>query len=589
MISLDLTQTSSSQTASQIVTNDAKPVLSFSDLLRGISQPVILSLNNEHVVVQADTALSTPSTTTSTTTNTNKGVDLATLLTRTTSKESSEPRTTKEALATLLTGTTLKESSSEESDLLVLNEALTTNLSSKDLKVLINEAKEYLKSKITELTAMDGVKESELPKTLKGLVNLAKDLKLDISKISFEDVKSTVSLEKKPTESLKTMQEKPLSVPNTTQEKPLGVPNATQEKPLGVPNAMQEKPLSVPNTMQEKPLSVPNTTQEKPLGVPNAMQEKPLSVPNTTQEKPLGVPNAMQEKPLSVPNTTQETTKPLSNESIKKEEIKQTPLFKAQSKTEVTTQELVNVKIATDQELKNPKQNPKQKTNETLKMLLQGEKAVKKESGFTADFSVATARVIAPEAPQKLQQAVQSLESLLKGETEEKSSSTTATTTKLDGTTINKADSLDVKMNEAKQMTKYLSADVKNAIEDYKSPFTRIKVALNPQNLGSVELTVVQRGKNIHVNLSSNNAAINALAMNATDLKAQLQNNGINNATLNFNNNSQTAEQSFSGQQQQQQNAHQEQNAHRAYSYVEGEETHEEQMSSLEIVVPNYA
>jgi len=545
MISLDLTQTSSSQTASQIVTNDAKPVLSFSDLLRGISQPVILSLNNEHVVVQADTALSTPSTTTSTTTNTNKGVDLATLLTRTTSKESSEPRTTKEALATLLTGTTLKESSSEESDLLVLNEALTTNLSSKDLKVLINEAKEYLKSKITELTAMDGVTESELPKTLKGLVNLAKDLKLDISKISFEDVKSTVSLEKKPTESLK--------------------------------------------TMQEKPLSVPNTTQEKPLGVPNAMQEKPLSVPNTTQEKPLGVPNAMQEKPLSVPNTTQETTKPLSNESIKKEEIKQTPLFKAQSKTEVTTQELVNVKIATDQELKNPKQNPKQKTNETLKMLLQGEKAVKKESGFTADFSVATARVIAPEAPQKLQQAVQSLESLLKGETEEKSSSTTATTTKLDGTTINKADSLDVKMNEAKQMTKYLSADVKNAIEDYKSPFTRIKVALNPQNLGSVELTVVQRGKNIHVNLSSNNAAINALAMNATDLKAQLQNNGINNATLNFNNNSQTAEQSFSGQQQQQQNAHQEQNAHRAYSYVEGEETHEEQMSSLEIVVPNYA
>ena len=501
MISLDLTQTSSSQTASQIVTNDAKPVLSFSDLLRGISQPVILSLNNEHVVVQADTALSTPSTTTSTTTNTNKGVDLATLLTRTTSKESSEPRTTKEALATLLTGTTLKESSSEESDLLVLNEALTTNLSSKDLKVLINEAKEYLKSKITELTAMDGVTESELPKTLKGLVNLAKDLKLDISKISFEDVKSTVSLEKKPTESLKTMQE----------------------------------------------------------------------------------------KPLSVPNTTQETTKPLSNESIKKEEIKQTPLFKAQSKTEVTTQELVNVKIATDQELKNPKQNPKQKTNETLKMLLQGEKAVKKESGFTADFSVATARVIAPEAPQKLQQAVQSLESLLKGETEEKSSSTTATTTKLDGTTINKADSLDVKMNEAKQMTKYLSADVKNAIEDYKSPFTRIKVALNPQNLGSVELTVVQRGKNIHVNLSSNNAAINALAMNATDLKAQLQNNGINNATLNFNNNSQTAEQSFSGQQQQQQNAHQEQNAHRAYSYVEGEETHEEQMSSLEIVVPNYA
>ena len=526
MISLDLTQTSSSQTASQIVTNDAKPVLSFSDLLRGISQPsqentlqnspLILSLDNEPVVVQASTTLST----------TTKEVDLATLLTGTTSKESSEPATTKSVnLATLLT-----ESGNEESDLLVLNETVTTNLSSKDLKVLINEAKEYLKSKITELTAMDGVKESELPKTLKGLVDLAKDLKLDISKISFEDVKSTVTLEQKPLEASKT----------TTVE--VNFQKETQEAKTVVPQQLKHA--------EEKSLTMTNTTKEikKSLSNESLKEEVNYTDTKTTQEK----------------------------------EIKQTPLFKAQIKTEVTTQELVNAKIATNQELK----DPKQKADETLKMLLQGEKSVKKESGFTADFSVATARVIAPEAPQKPQQVAKSLESLLKGEIEEKSSSSA---TKLDGITINKADSLDVKMNEAKQMTKYLSADVKNAIEDYKSPFTRVKVALNPQNLGSVELTVVQRGKNLHINLSSNNAAINALAMNATDLKAQLQNNGINNASLNFNNNSQSSEQSFSGQQQQQQNAHQEQNAQREYSYLENEEIHEEQMSSLEIVVPNYA
>ena len=51
-----------------------------------------------------------------------------------------------------------------------------------------------------------------------------------------------------------------------------------------------------------------------------------------------------------------------------------------------------------------------------------------------------------------------------------------------------------MKLNEAKQMIKYLAPDVKSAIEDYKSPFTRVKLQLNPQKLGEVDLTIVQRG-----------------------------------------------------------------------------------------------
>ena len=143
-----------------------------------------------------------------------------------------------------------------------------------------------------------------------------------------------------------------------------------------------------------------------------------------------------------------------------------------------------------------------------------------------------------------------------------------------------------MKINEAKQMTKYLSQDVKQAIEDYKSPFTRVKLQLNPQKLGEVDLTIVQRGKNLHINLSSNNIAINALALNANDLKAQLTNNGINNATLNFNNNSQGEN---SGANQQQQQRHNEQKAQNEYNYFETQETNEEILSSLEIVVPHYA
>ena len=204
-----------------------------------------------------------------------------------------------------------------------------------------------------------------------------------------------------------------------------------------------------------------------------------------------------------------------------------------------------------------------------------------KALSLTADFSVATAKVIAPNATSE---STKALESLLHGERDSAKSDTSVATSKTEGITIHKADSFEVKLNEAKQMIKYLSADVKTAIEDYKSPFTRVKIQLNPQKLGEIDLTVVQRGKNLHVNLSSNSAAINTLSMNVNELRAQLNNSGINNATLNFNNQSENNQQSS-----QQQNRQNEQEAREEYNYFENEESNEEILSSLEIVVPNYA
>ncbi len=176
----------------------------------------------------------------------------------------------------------------------------------------------------------------------------------------------------------------------------------------------------------------------------------------------------------------------------------------------------------------------------------------------------------------------ENLESLLSGDTQDNSFSQ-----KVDRLNTPKADSFEVKVHEAKQMIKYLSTDVRTAIEDYKAPFTRVKLALNPQRLGSIELTVVQRGKNLHINLTSNNAAVNTLAIHAQELKVQLGNNGINNASLNFNNNSSDSNQSAFGQQQQ--NSQQRRDAQNEYNYFENEEKNEEVLNSLEIVVPNYA
>ena len=267
---------------------------------------------------------------------------------------------------------------------------------------------------------------------------------------------------------------------------------------------------------------------------------------------------------------------PLLHKQQNSQEAKQTVLFKVQnSSVAITTQQIVETKVNN----RTTQKTPKQKAEESLQLLLRGEKASKSDAMLSADFSVTTARVI---APQPVRETDNSLAALLKNE----SSDAIDLQAKRDGLQVAKAESFEVKINEAKQMVKYLSNDVKLAIEEYKSPFTRLKVQLHPQKLGEVDLTIVQRGKNLHINLSSNNSAINTLALNANDLKLQLNNNGIQNATLNFSNNAQS-ENSQAGEQERQRQ--QQQKAEDEYNYFENTQSDEEVFSSLEIIVPHYA
>jgi len=396
---------------------------------------------------------------------------------------------------------------------LELNPEITKVLSPKDLKLLIKEAKQLIKNKII---TTEGFKRSEiakLPKTLKGLTQVAKKIGLDISKITYEEVK------RQPTKEL-----------------------------LSSLKAKEALPSFSVDTQSVKKEAL--SSFEMLTSVNRPQKDKLAQLPKVKEEP--------------VKKATQEV------------KLQTLPIFKPEEQTKLSTQEFVHTKLKPSHaDVKKVKKN----REDTLKLLLQGEKALQQEgSKMTADFVVATAKVI---APQHKAQSVKSLESLLKGERDEESSAP-----KHEAVHIAKADSFEVKLNEAKQMTKYLSADVKHAIENYKAPFTRVKVQLHPQKLGEVDLTIVQRGKNLHVSLSSNNAAINALAMNANDLKVQLQNNGIQNASLNFNNNAQGDQNAAGGQPQQQQNR---QNAHEEYNFFENEEKNEEVLSSLEIVVPHYA
>lgn len=149
-----------------------------------------------------------------------------------------------------------------------------------------------------------------------------------------------------------------------------------------------------------------------------------------------------------------------------------------------------------------------------------------------------------------------------------------------------KADSLEVKSKEAAQSMRLFASDLKEAVQEYKPPFTRLTMKLNPEKLGEVEVTLIQRGNNVHVNIQSNNTnSVAFLAHNATELKAQLASQGITNATMNFmsGGEGQNPQQGFQQQHEQQQNRF------RAYESFEDLELNEEQITALEIIIPHYA
>ena len=437
---------------------------------------------------------------------------------------------------------------------LELNPKITQNISTAELKVLIFDAKKFLKDQILDSVAYKKAEVKDLPKTLKGLAQMAKTFGVDISKITLEEVKSTV----KPAG---------IDLKNLEQVKPREILRSDSKE-----IKLEVKPVPTEKLGKVEELKQVASTNEVSKNEDEDIPEIKVKTTKIKSAIPQDDSDAIRE--LKVKEDTKDTKESIKIDDRKLEvvkEVKATPLFKAQEKFEHTTEQLVQTK-----QFKVEQKIPTSRADETLKLLLRGEKptSIDTSLGLTKDFSVATARVVAPSATTE---ATKSIEKLLRGDLGEDVS-------KPDVLTTNKADSFEVKINEAKQMMKYLSQDVKTAIEDYKSPFTRVKVQLNPAKMGEVDLTVVQRGNNLHVSLSANNTAINTLSMNVNELKVQLVNNGIQNATLNFSNTSQGNEQN--AQQQHRQNERQ---AREEYNYFENEEQNEEILSSLEIVVPNYA
>ncbi len=99
---------------------------------------------------------------------------------------------------------------------------------------------------------------------------------------------------------------------------------------------------------------------------------------------------------------------------------------------------------------------------------------------------------------------------------------------------LNKAIQNNARNITPKETLQYFSQDLKEAVDQYKAPITKLSINLNPNNLGEVEVTLVQRGNNLHINFNSNTNAMNLFIQNQAEFKNSLVNMGFTGLEMNF-------------------------------------------------------
>lgn len=130
------------------------------------------------------------------------------------------------------------------------------------------------------------------------------------------------------------------------------------------------------------------------------------------------------------------------------------------------------------------------------------------------------------------------------------------------------------KIISPKETLQYFSKDLKEAMEQYKAPITKLSITLNPSNLGEVEVTLVQRGTNLHINFNSNHNAMNLFLQHQAEFKNSLVNMGFTGLEMNF------SEQGKKEQQQEKKS--------KSHYYEENFEEESSPKINLELVLAKY-
>lgn len=137
----------------------------------------------------------------------------------------------------------------------------------------------------------------------------------------------------------------------------------------------------------------------------------------------------------------------------------------------------------------------------------------------------------------------------------------------------------------ARETIKTFAQQIRDEVKNYKPPITRILLELNPQNLGKVELTISKRGKDLVLQVLSNQNAITLFLQNQVELRTNLNQMGFENVDMNFN-----TPQDGQGEQNAKQDSQSQEFAQNADTSEEENQGNKNSLSSgMEIIIPQYA
>lgn len=319
------------------------------------------------------------------------------------------------------------------------------------------------------------------------------------------------------------------------------------------------------NSKQQSTQSTPSeTSAQKPTQTLTSVLQ---NITNPKQNQ-----NQNNEKPQTVTNSA-------NHVNIEEtEEVEEVVVIKKQSKSEKLNNTNINNTIPDNTTPKNvADKSTTNKLSDKLNGIPNNQNGEKIVSTNTQQPKENTEKTDTKIQTQELKLPTQDQSSETKNETREQNQKQDSNQNTSFVKEVNKADTLQVKSSSLKQTLNSFAQEFKEKIEEYKPPIMKVKMALNPKELGEMDVTIVNRGNNLQVSITSNTSAMNLFLQNQAEFKNSLVNMGFTNLEMNFSDQRQSGEQN--------------QNGTEFASHSDEDEEYEEYATEntiLEVVIPDY-
>lgn len=394
-------------------------------------------------------------------------------------------------------------------------------------------------------------KTSKTPQSLHSTLaqNLRKNASANFSQLLSEakeskDVKKSKNLSKIQTSKLTprkkseaiSLTQMPISTPIIPLNAPLQPQNAKVSKSEKLTAKMRVgKQSTQEQLLLQKQLKTPLVAKKQIQPPLNEMLNQPKKAKQ--EQKTLGdVLKIAQDNQLNLTKlelkTQEGTPLPTQKAKVRKEakEMKEVKEVKVEKNPQLLSKAPQKTqKIAQKESEKMEAKSVKQEVNLQPQSLALAPKEEPQNQEKAKDFTLSDLLKATPKAPRKEQ--IISLEGKEEQKIEEKVKE--AKPQELSLTELKKDTQFKIASN--REILNQFSQRIREEILNYKPPFTKLSMELNPVELGKLEITITKKGKELVINVNASNPnALHAFMQNQNDFRATLSNVGFNNVELNF-------------------------------------------------------